>query len=172
MPVAYLVSSHNGLMNSTHRGIKCITNYIPSPQCSHNLFTEIKRKYRNFGGTSAIGITENYPPTTFNADREENFANMTCPFHCLIRQICSTPYTLSTAIAELALWTCNLWCHLNLIWITERGLGMYIREDITHWNVKVARITALVVTGDVEGKLQRPRWRPEQPPWRPFRFCV
>ena len=33
------------------------------------------------------------------------------------------------------------------------------------------RQCALNVTGDVEGKLQRPRWRPGQSPWRPFRFC-
>ena len=39
------------------------------------------------------------------------------------------------------------------------------------WNGKVARMTAPLVTGDVEGKLQRPQWRPEQSSWRPFRFC-
>ena len=31
-------------------------------------------------------------------------------------------------------------------------------------------MTALVVTGDVEGKLQRLQWRPGQSPYGPFRF--
>ena len=39
------------------------------------------------------------------------------------------------------------------------------------WKGKVVRMAALVVTGDVEGKLQRPQWRPRQSPWRPFHFC-
>ena len=38
-------------------------------------------------------------------------------------------------------------------------------------NGKVVRMTALIVTGDDEDKLQRPQWRPGQSPWRHFRFC-
>ena len=41
-----------------------------------------------------------------------------------------------------------------------------------HWNGKVVRMTALLVTGDVEVKLQRPQWRPGQSHWRPFRFFI
>ena len=37
---------------------------------------------------------------------------------------------------------------------------------------KVTRITHLLATGDVEGKLQRLQWRPGQSSWRPFRFCA
>ena len=33
-------------------------------------------------------------------------------------------------------------------------------------------MTALVLTGDVEVKLQYPQWRPGQPPWRLFHYCV
>ena len=54
---------------------------------------------------------------------------------------------------------------------------MWPNVDPVHWhmytlNIKVVRMTALVVTGDVEGKLQRLQWRPEQSPCPPFRFCV
>ena len=37
--------------------------------------------------------------------------------------------------------------------------------------MNIVRMTPLVVIGDVEGKLQRPQWRPWQSPWRLLRFC-
>ena len=40
-----------------------------------------------------------------------------------------------------------------------------------HWNGKVVKMTSLFIIGYIEGKLQRPQWRPEQSPWRHFRFC-
>ena len=48
--------------------------------------------------------------------------------------------------------------------------GIYI--VLQHWNGNIVRMTALSVTGDVEGKLQRPKWRPGAvlSPWRPFCF--
>ena len=41
-----------------------------------------------------------------------------------------------------------------------------------HRNGKAIRITALLITGDLEGKLQCPQWWPGQSPWRPFDFCI
>ena len=40
-----------------------------------------------------------------------------------------------------------------------------------HWNGAVVMVTALIITGDVEGKLQRLQWISRLSPWRPFRFC-
>ena len=40
-----------------------------------------------------------------------------------------------------------------------------------HWNGKVVRVTTLIFTGDVEGKLQRLQWISRLSPWRPLRFC-
>ena len=51
-----------------------------------------------------------------------------------------------------------------MLFVVSLGVG--------HRNGKLTRMTALAVTGYVEGKLQRPWWRPGQSPWRPFRFCV
>ena len=42
----------------------------------------------------------------------------------------------------------------------------------THWTRDVIRMTSLLVTGDVEGKLQRLQWRSGQSPWQPSRFCA
>ena len=44
-------------------------------------------------------------------------------------------------------------------------------SQLHRWNEKFIRMIALVVTGDVEGKLQRLRWRPGQSPWWPYCFC-
>ena len=41
-----------------------------------------------------------------------------------------------------------------------------------HRNGKVVRVTALVVTGDVEACLLSPQWWPGQSSWPPFHFCV
>ena len=41
----------------------------------------------------------------------------------------------------------------------------------SHWNAKVIRMTAPLLTGDVEDKLQRLQWRPGQSSWWPFHFC-
>ena len=40
-----------------------------------------------------------------------------------------------------------------------------------HWNTKIIWITVLVITGDIEGKLQHPQWWPGQSPWWFFCFC-
>ena len=50
----------------------------------------------------------------------------------------------------------------------QRHVHIWYQWKMLHWNGNVVRMTALCVTGDVEGKLQRPQWRSGQ--WRPFRF--
>ena len=47
----------------------------------------------------------------------------------------------------------------------------FVAKVCLHWNRKVVRMTALVVTGDGEGKLRRLQWRPGQSPWLPSRLC-
>ena len=42
--------------------------------------------------------------------------------------------------------------------------------SVALWNTKVIGMAALVFTGDVESKLQRPQWRPGQSPWWLFHF--
>ena len=42
--------------------------------------------------------------------------------------------------------------------------------EFIHWKEKFARITTLIITGDVEDKLQLSQCRPGQSFWRPFRF--
>ena len=57
----------------------------------------------------------------------------------------------------------------DLYW--NRVLGMCNPIlTLIHWNRKVIRMTALLITGDIEGKLQRLQWWPGQSPWQPFRF--
>ena len=66
--------------------------------------------------------------------------------------------------------------HIVRLWLTGTvDRSTYARAYIEwciYWNGKVIMVTALVVTGDAEGKLQRPQWWPGQSPWRPVRFWV
>ena len=62
-------------------------------------------------------------------------------------------------------------CHFfprECIWIFI--CDEYSETSSDNWNGKVVRLTALAVTGDVKGKLQRFLWRAGQSTWRPFRF--
>ena len=54
-------------------------------------------------------------------------------------------------------------------------LNLHIFEDaadLPHWYRKVISMTALLITGGVEGMLQSFQWRPGQSPWRIFHFYV
>ena len=44
-------------------------------------------------------------------------------------------------------------------------------RSLHHRNWKVLRMTTLIFTGDVEGKLQRLQWIQRLSIWRPFHFC-
>ena len=45
-------------------------------------------------------------------------------------------------------------------------------HNSVHWNGNVIRMTAMLITGEVEDKFQHPRWRPGQSLWWPFCFCL
>ena len=49
-------------------------------------------------------------------------------------------------------------------------IHIHVIHVIIRWKWRVVGMTAPVVTVDVEGKLQRLQWRPEQSPWLSFRF--
>ena len=64
------------------------------------------------------------------------------------------------------LFLCAHWC-LSIIFCSCLTVGNYI-----NLNGKVIRMIALVITGDVEGKLQHHQEWPEQSSWWSFHFCV
>ena len=60
---------------------------------------------------------------------------------------------------------------LVMVWRHGSSTGSKWMEENLHRNRNVVRVTALVVTGEVETCLQRLQWRPGQSSWRHFHFC-
>ena len=56
----------------------------------------------------------------------------------------------------------------DTIFTLQSTLRMLLAWYLQRWNGKVVRMTALLVTGDVEGKLQRFQWRAGQSSWRSY----
>ena len=46
------------------------------------------------------------------------------------------------------------------------------KRHADHWNWQIVRATALLVTGDTKGTLQRPHRQPRQSLWWPFCVCA
>ena len=51
-------------------------------------------------------------------------------------------------------------------------LGLNELRKVSHWNRKVVRVTAQIITGDVEVCLQCLQWQPGQSSWWPFHFSA
>ena len=58
------------------------------------------------------------------------------------------------------------------ILLVKAAYGMYHKTLFLYLNRQYLRLTALVVNWNVEGYLQRLRWRLGQSSWRSFRFCT
>ena len=65
-------------------------------------------------------------------------------------------------------WLCRPVLCVHMVETNSQHICM---GKMNYLNGKVVRMTALVVIGHVEGKLQRPQWRPGQSPWPSFCVC-
>ena len=71
-----------------------------------------------------------------------------------------------TSVYNLFLW--RVCCYASM---SYHELVCYFHGwKYMYWNRKVIRVTALIFTGDIEGKLQRLQWIPGLSPWWPFHF--
>ena len=70
----------------------------------------------------------------------------------------------------------NLQENMNIVLSVVLDTRLRFKSPVfVHENIETEKSpgwpSALLVTGGVKGKLQRPQWRPGQSPWRTFCFC-